>query len=56
VEVAGDLVQFRVAAVGGAERLRRALRFGGLIEQNDFTSNRPGRDPYGRALEFFYSP
>ena len=34
---------------GGAERLERVLRFGGLIEQDD-------GDPFGSArdLEFFY--
>ena len=46
VEVDGDRVRFRVTAVGGVDRLRRALRFSDLIEQN-------GGD---QALEFFYSP
>ena len=56
VEVEGDRVTFSVSAIGGAERLRRALRFGGLIEQNGFDEDRFGIDPYQRALEFFYSP
>jgi hypothetical protein len=56
VEVEGDRIRFRVEAVGGAERLRRALRFGGLIEQNGFEGDRFGIDPYEQTLEFFYSP
>ena len=32
-EVAGDRVSYRVEVRGGAERLSRALRFNGLIEQ-----------------------
>ena len=55
-EVKGDRIRFRVAAIGGADRLRRALRFGGLIEQNGFEGDRIGFDPYEQALEFFYSP
>jgi hypothetical protein len=55
-EVEGDRIRFRVQAVGGAERLRRALRFGGLIEQNGFEGDRLGIDPYEQTLEFFYSP
>jgi len=46
-EVLGDRVMYRVEARGGAERLRRALRFNGLIEQNGLDYE---------ALEFFYSP
>ena len=56
VEVEGDRVTFRVSAVGGEERLRRALRFGGLIEQNGFDNDSIGFDKYEQALEFFYSP
>jgi hypothetical protein len=56
VEVEGDRILFRVEAVGGPERLRRALRFGGLIEQNGFEGDRFGVDAYEQALEFFYSP
>ena len=55
-EVEGDRIRFRVAAIGGADRLRRALRFSGLIEQNGFEGDRIGFDPYEQALEFFYSP
>ncbi|MDJ0812572.1 MAG: DUF2066 domain-containing protein [Woeseiaceae bacterium] len=54
VEVDGDRVQFRVTAVGGVDRLRRALRFNGLIEQNDEDSL--GFDSFEQDLEFFYSP
>jgi hypothetical protein len=55
-EVNGDRIRFRVAAIGGADRLRRALRFSGLIEQNGFEGDRVGSDPYEQTLEFFYSP
>jgi hypothetical protein len=51
-EVEGDRIRYRVDAHGGAGRLRRALRFAGLIEQN-------GIDPLDSGverLEFFYSP
>ncbi len=53
-EVAGDTVSYRVEVRGGADRLRRALRFTGLLEQepaNDFGEF--GTEP---ALEFFYNP
>jgi hypothetical protein len=56
VEVEGDRVRFKVEAIGGAERLRRALRFGGLIEQNGFEGDRFGIDSFEQTLEFFYSP
>jgi hypothetical protein len=56
IEVEGDRVRFKVEAIGGADRLRRALRFGGLIEQNGFEGDRFGIDPFEQALEFFYSP
>jgi len=48
-EVAGDVVSYEVEVRGGADRLRRALRFAGLIEQ-DTGSNVPG--PY---LDFFFA-
>lgn len=54
VEVDGDRVKFRVTAVGGVDRLRRALRFNDLIEQNG--GDQISLDPYQQALEFFYSP
>ena len=52
VEVHGDRVKFRVTAVGGMDRLRRALRFNGLIEQNN--GDPIGFDPFEQVLEFFY--
>ena len=52
VEVHGDRVKFRVTAVGGMDRLRRALRFNGLIEQNN--GDPIGFDPLEQVLEFFY--
>lgn len=50
-EVAGDRVTYRVDVRGGAERLSRALRFNGLVEQ-EFT-DRPQPES---TLEFYYSP
>ncbi len=50
VEVAGDTVTYDVDVRGGASRLRRALGFAGLIEQQD-----PGLTPAG-DLNFFYNP
>lgn len=54
VEVDGDRVRFEITAIGGMERLRRALRFSDLIEQNGDGQFNP--DPYEQALEFFYTP
>lgn len=52
-EVAGDRVSYRVDVRGGAERLRGALRFNGLVEQESaFVSDGNGAVP---ELEFFYS-
>jgi len=50
-EVAGDRVSYRVEVRGGADRLSRALRFNGLIEQESI-------DPLLDAdtLEFYFSP
>ena len=50
-EVAGNRVSYRVDVRGGAARLGRALRFNGLVEQDD-------ADPFGPdpALEFYYNP
>lgn len=56
VEVAGDRLGYRVDVRGGAERLRRALRFNGLIEQDQvsgFGDFEPGDDT---VLEFFFAP
>lgn len=51
--VSGDRVSYRVDLRGGAERLGRALRLNGLIEQ-DIIEFSP--DLTDAALEFFYSP
>jgi hypothetical protein len=58
--VEGDRIRYRVAAHGGADRLARALRLNGLIEQEriddgGFTGGAP-RDSLNASLEFFYSP
>ncbi len=50
-EVAGDRVSYRVDVRGGADRLSRALRFNGLVEQDSFD---PMQDT--TVLEFYYSP
>jgi hypothetical protein len=55
-EVAGDRVRYRVEVHGGVERLRRALRFNGLIEQNGFDGDRFSMETFESSLEFFYSP
>ena len=55
-EIAGDRIKYRVEARGGAERLRRALRFNGLIEQNGFDGDRFSMDSFESTLQFFYSP
>lgn len=59
-EVVADRMRFRVEAVGGLERLRRALRFGGLIEQNGFDGDRirsESLDPtLNASLDFYFSP
>ena len=50
-EVAGDRASYRVEIRGGADRLSRALRFNGLIEQESLD---PMQDV--DTLEFYYSP
>lgn len=54
-EVRGDVVHYRVQAHGGAQRLRRALRFSGLIEQNDLDVELMPIDRLNPSLDFFYS-
>ena len=49
-EVVGDRVSYQVDVRGGAARLRRALRFNGMIEQAPEDPLSPERE-----LEFFYS-
>lgn len=52
-EVTGDTVTYQVEMRGGAERLRRALRFAGLLEQVDLNAS---SDPESSsALEFFFN-
>ena len=55
-EVEGDQIRYRIEAIGGIDRLRRALRISGLIEQNGFDGDRFGIDPLDRTLNFFYNP
>ena len=50
-EVAGDRISYRVEVRGGADRLARALRFNGLIEQDS-----PDQTLPLSSLEFYYSP
>jgi len=56
-EVAGDRVSYRVEIRGGADRLSRALRFNGLVEQELLEPLDP-LDPSQDtdALEFYFSP
>ena len=54
--VDGDRILYSVQAHGGAERLARALRLSGLVEQDRFDGAPvPGAAPTA-TLEFFYSP
>jgi hypothetical protein len=53
--VEGDRISFRVLAHGGAERLARALRFAGLIEEERIDRDLDF-DPELDTLDFFYSP
>ncbi len=55
-EVEGDQIRYRVTVHGSAERLGRALRFNGLIEQIGFDGDRLPIDSLHNSLEFFYSP
>jgi len=50
-EVEGDRVTYLVDVRGGTERLGRALRFNGLVEQESMDSTQSAA-----TLEFFYSP
>ena len=54
--VAGDRVSFRVNAHGGAERLARALRFEGLIEEERIDVSDFGIEDPVTELDFYYSP
>jgi hypothetical protein len=54
--VEGDRILYRVQAHGGAERLARALRLSGLLEQDSLFSAPVAEVPPAAMLEFFYSP
>ncbi|MDJ0918538.1 MAG: DUF2066 domain-containing protein [Woeseiaceae bacterium] len=60
VGVDGDRIDYSVTAYGGASRLGRALRLGGLIEEERFDVGDPSgvpRDPrFTEQLNFFYNP
>ena len=51
IEVSADRVSYRVEIRGGAERLGRALRFKGLVEQENVDPSLPDAE-----LEFFFNP
>ncbi len=53
VAVVGDSVSYEIEVRGGPERLRRALRFSGLLEQQGDGGLRDPEAPL--TLEFFYS-
>ena len=56
-EGVGDRVSYRVEIRGGAERLSRALRFNGLVEQEPPESQEPlDPPPDTDALEFYFNP
>ena len=50
-EVSGDRISYHVDVRGGPDRLSRALRFEGLLEQDFPDPSRPDAE-----LEFYYSP
>ena len=56
VEVAGDRISFDVRAHGGSDRLARALRFAGLLEQERIDMGNFDFGMLNDDLEFFYSP
>ena len=57
-EVAGDTIRLRVAAVGGAERLARALRLAGLLEEERIDAmpgfGMPVPVPVPESLDFYF--
>ncbi len=56
VEVAGDRISFNVRAHGGSDRLARALRLAGLLEQERIDLGNFDFGMLNDDLEFFYSP
>jgi hypothetical protein len=55
-KVEGDRIVYRIQAHGGAERLARALRLTGLIEQERAIDTGFPDDSFGDKLVFFYNP
>jgi len=55
-EVQGDQIRYRIEVHGGIDRLSRALRLRGLIEENGFDGEWFPANAPRRSLEFFYSP
>ena len=60
IGVDGDRIDYRLTAYGGAPRVARALRLGGLIEEDRFNLDDAAgvpRDPrFVEQLYFFYNP
>ncbi len=56
VEVAGDRVSYRINARGGAQRLGRALRFNGLVEQDRWDGMDDSQPQERAELEYFFNP
>lgn len=54
-EVMGDTVNYQVEVRGGADRLRRALRFAGLLEQETVIDANFLEPDSSFSLKFFYS-
>jgi hypothetical protein len=54
--VAGDQILYRVDVRGGADRLSRALRFGGLMEKTGIEGDPFPINALNSRLEFFYNP
>ncbi|MEM7431404.1 MAG: DUF2066 domain-containing protein [Pseudomonadota bacterium] len=59
-EVIGDTIRYSVDVHGGAERLRRALRYAGLVEgdvfDGDFGSDIDFDDSGSTSLQFYFDP
>lgn len=55
-EVAGDTVTLNVSAIGGADRLARALRLAGLLEEERFDTSGGFESLAPETLDFYYNP
>ena len=55
-EVNGDTIRLKVNAFGGAERLARALRLAGLLEEERFDPPVGFDAPAPDTLDFYYNP